>query len=133
MIEKLDIPCISSDGIEASYFATKKIELNGDDSRRLSEQIHAENFRLRASDAGYSSDFHVAGDPTLLIILAGEIRITIRSGDHKDFAAGDMFIAEDYLAEGVEYSDQIHGHKAELLGDAPLRALHLKLEKRRSK
>ncbi len=130
MTEKIDIPCVSSDGVGASYFTVREIELSGDQSRSLSEQIPAENFRLRKSGIGYASGFHVAGDPTLLIILAGKIRISIRSGDHKDFTVGDMFIAEDYLAKGVTYSEQIHGHKAELLDNAPLCALHLKLEKR---
>ena len=38
--------------------------MNGSPARFLSEQISAENFRLRNSHAKYSSDFHVAGDPT---------------------------------------------------------------------
>lgn len=130
--EKIEIPCVTSDGVGASFFSTREIELSGDESRRLSEQINAENFRLRTSGSGYHSDFHVAGDPTLLIILSGHLRITLRSGGHRDFVAGELFIAEDFMAKGVEFSDQVHGHSAELLGDQSLKALHLKLEKRAS-
>lgn len=130
IVENLVIPCVVNDGEGSSYFSRTEIELSGDESRQLSEQIKAENFRLRGSGSNYRSDFHVAGDPTLLIILSGQIRLTLRSGEFLDFGAGDMFIAKDYLAQGVEYCDKTHGHMAEVTGEQGLKALHLKLEKR---
>ena len=65
----------------------------------LSQQIDAVNFRLRSSDTSYVSGFHVAGDPTLLIILSGTVRIELHNGDSREFNAGEMFVAEDYLHE----------------------------------
>lgn len=102
----------------------------GDDNRQLSEQIDAVNFRVRTSPAGYYSDFHVAGDPTLLVLLSGIIRITLASGSYKEFKTGDMFVAQDYLQDDHEFRSGFHGHKAQVLGSAELKALHLKLEKR---
>jgi len=124
------LTCVTSDGHGPSKFIEKSFELSGDDSRRLTEQLGAVNFRLRSSGAGYHSDFHVAGDPTLLVILAGNIVITLANGESREFHAGDLFIAEDFLAAEVEAVEGVHGHKAEVIGPSELRALHLKLAKR---
>ena len=126
----LSIISIDNNGGETSFFTNQDFILNGSPERFLSEQISAENFRLRNSHAKYSSDFHVAGDPTLIVILNGILRIELRSGKYHDFATGEMFIANDYLAEGVEFDNTLHGHRAEVIGDQELRALHLKLAKR---
>lgn len=128
--ETMNITCITNDGKGPSVFAEKKIELNGDEQRRLSEQIAAVNFRLRSSGVDYESDFHVAGDPTLLIILQGTFRATLRNGEYRDFSAGDCFIAEDYIADGVELSNTVHGHNGQVVGELELKALHLKLSTR---
>lgn len=128
--QTMNITCITNDGKSPSVFAEKQIELNGDEQRRLSEQITALNFRLRSSGTDYESGFHVAGDPTLLIILQGAFRAMLRNGECRDFSAGDCFIAEDYIADGVEFSNVIHGHKGQVVGEVELQALHLKLNKR---
>lgn len=128
--QKMIIKTVTNDGQGASQFGEKTIELNGDEQRRLSEQITAINFRLRSSGADYESGFHVAGDPTLLIILQGTFRVTLRNGDLQDFTAGQCFIAEDYLADGITFSDSLHGHKGQVVGDVEMHALHLKLSKR---
>jgi len=95
----------------------------------LSEQQAALNFRLRSSDAGYESDWHVAGDPTLLIILAGVIEIELRDGSSMQFAKGDMFVAQDYLDNGIALDGSL-GHRARVVGQEMFSALHLKLAKR---
>ena len=123
------IPSIGNDGNNASYFDTHNIQLNGEESWMLSEQQAALNFRLRSSDAGYESDWHVAGDPTLLIILAGVIEIELRDGSSMQFAKGDMFVAQDYLNGGLELHAGL-GHRARVVGNESLQALQLKLGKR---
>ena len=128
--ETKNIITITNDGSGASKFSTREFSLSGDKLRRLSEHISAENFRLGTSTADYSSVYHVAGDPTLLIILNGVFRLQLRNGDHHDFATGEMFIAQDYLAAGVQFDDSLHGHRAEVVGEKPAFVLHLKLEKR---
>ena len=123
------VTTITNDGQGPSFFSSREIELNGDITRQLSDQIDAVNFRLRRSE-NYSAGFHVAGDPTLLIVLAGTMRITLPSGESCDFTQGDMYIAEDYLAAGVAFETGLHGHSAKTIGDVPYSAVHLKLSRR---
>lgn len=120
---------VTNDGHGASYFDTYQVELGGTVERMLSEQQHAENFRLRTSDPSYEADFHTAGDPTLIVILKGALQIELRNGESQIYTAGEMFIASDYLEAGAE-ATEIHGHKAKVKGSDELHALHLKLEKR---
>jgi len=122
------IPSINNDGSGKSYWGLHEITLQGDAAWMLSEQQSALNFRLRSSAPGYQSDWHVAGDPTLLIIQAGTIEIELRDGSLKRFSAGELFVAQDYLDEGIEFSDLL-GHRARVIGQEPLNALHLKLSK----
>jgi hypothetical protein len=126
----ITIPCVTSNGVGVSVFSERNVDLHGSNERMLSEQIPALNFRLRESDASYSSAWHVAGDPTLLVILAGAIRIELRGGEICEFSSGEMFVAEDYLAAGVQFDPDVHGHRAEVVGDESLSVLHMKLEKR---
>ena len=119
---------VRNEGQAQSVFSHREVELAGTADRMLSEQLPAVNFRLRESDATYTSGFHVAGDPTLLIVLSGTLRIALRNGESRDFSAGEMFVAEDYLAAGEVFDDAVSGHRAEVISDVPLSALHLKLE-----
>ena len=128
--EIINIVTVTNDGVGPSQFSSREVVLSGDELRRLSAQIPAENFRLRTSGAAYASGYHVAGDPTLLIILSGSFRLLLRTGEFQDFGPGEMFIAQDYLTKDIEFDDSKHGHRAQVLGDAAASVLHLKLEKR---
>jgi hypothetical protein len=126
---QLEVDCVSNDGEGPSRFTCRTIDLHGSAQRRLSEQIPALNFRMRSSDISYASDWHVAGDPTLLVVLHGTVRITLRSGEHKEFSAGGMFVAQDFLQGDVAFDADLHGHRAEVIGDIDLSVLHLKLDR----
>ena len=93
----------------------------------ITERIDSLNFRHRVSEAGYFSSWHVAGDPTLIIIRTGTLRITLRNGDYRDFSAGNMFIAQDCLQVGEAFDNDVHGHTAEIVGKNSLSAVHIKL------
>ena len=93
----------------------------------ITDRMDALNFRHRMSEPGYFSSWHVAGDPTLIIVRSGILRIALRNGDYRDFKAGDIFIAQDRLQENEVFDLNIHGHTAELIGDDVLLALHIKL------
>ena len=93
----------------------------------ITERMTALNFRHRVSEPGYVSSWHVAGDPTLIIIRSGILRITLRNGDYRDFIAGDLFIAQDRLQKNEAFNHEVHGHTAELIGDQILLAVHIKL------
>ncbi|MFT2111686.1 hypothetical protein [Marinomonas sp. 2405UD68-3] len=110
-----------------SVFANETYSLDDYNGLFITPRIESANFRHRMSQSGYFSSWHVAGDPTLIIIRAGTLRMTLRNGRYQDFSAGDMFIAKDCLQPDEAFDDQRHGHTAELIGDQPLLAVHIKL------
>ena len=44
----------------------------------LSKRIEAKNFRLRESLVGYSTNWHLSGDPTLISNLKGRLRTILQ-------------------------------------------------------
>jgi len=121
------ITTIDIDNKGSSVFADTEYDLANRAGMFLSQQINAVNFRLRQSLQGYTADWHVAGDPTLIIVLAGVLRIILRNGDQRNFAAGDMFIAKDRLMPGQRFDKTQHGHRAEVIGAKAFHAVHIKL------
>jgi hypothetical protein len=110
-----------------SVFEEVAFDVNQRGGMFLTDQIAAKNFRIRKSNIGYETDFHLAGDATMLIILKGSLKIELQNGDYKLFSAGDYFIAKDNLPENIIFDNQIHGHKASVIGDESLEAIHIKL------
>jgi hypothetical protein len=110
-----------------SVFEEVAFDVNQRGGMFLTDQIAAKNFRIRKSNIGYETDFHLAGDATMLIILKGSLKIELQNGDYKLFSAGDYFIAKDNLPENIIFDSKIHGHKASVIGDELLEAIHIKL------
>ena len=122
------IICLTSDKNHHSIFTEVTYEKNDRNGMFLSEQIGAKNFRLRESKVGYSTEWHLAGDPTLIIVQKGILRITLQNNQHIDFEAGEQFIASDNLPNNIAFDNTIHGHKATVLGEENLMAIHIKLD-----
>ncbi len=110
-----------------SIFEEVTFDVNQRGGMFLTDQIAAKNFRIRKSNFGYETDFHFAGDATFIVILKGSLKIELQNGDYKLFSAGDYFIAKDNLPENIIFDNQIHGHKASVIGDESLEAIHIKL------
>ena len=110
-----------------SVFEEVAFDINQRGGMFLTDQIAAKNFRIRKSNAGYETDFHLAGDATFIVILKGSLKIELQNGDYKLFSSGDYFIAKDNLPENIIFDNQIHGHKASVIGDESLEAIHIKL------
>ena len=127
-IRSITIPVVANGEDGFSIFTERVIELEGNDQRALSEQLLAENFRLRTSAPDYRSDFHAAGDPTLIVILEGRFRLSLITGQSLEFSPGELFIAMDFLPD--EVTNAQFGHRGEVVGDQEFRALHLKLARR---
>lgn len=127
MRNNFTIPLITVNEDYVSVFSEESHETLVMSGMTLTNRIDAQNLRLRESEAGYKTDFHVAGDPTLIIIQQGCLRITLQNGDQKDFSAGDVFIAKDYLPQSVSFNLKKHGHKAEVIGPEKVKAVHVKL------
>ena len=127
MNQPFSIPIITIDECGISIFSTVDFDVHQRGGLFLSEQILSKNFRIRKSDVGYTTDFHLAGDATFIIIQKGSLKIEMQNGDYKLFSAGDSFIAQDNLPESIEFNSQIHGHKASVVGNETLQAIHIKL------
>ena len=123
----LIVPMLCNIDTEHSYFIDQEYSLDDYNGLFISPRQSALNFRHRMSEPGYFSDWHVAGDPTLLLIRSGTLRIGLRDGSFRDFVAGDAFIAQDRLLANTPFDNQVHGHTAQVIGEHPLIAVHIKL------
>jgi len=127
MLDPFIVTTITTNENGISVFSKEDFEVNQRGGMFLTEQIASKNFRIRKSDAGYETEFHLSGDSTFIIILKGTLKIELQNGDFKTFSAGNSFIAKDNLPENVLFDNNIHGHKASVIGNEPLEAIHIKL------
>jgi hypothetical protein len=125
--QSLSVPILCNEKQDFSYFIDQQYSLNDYNGLLISPRQDALNFRHRMSEPGYFSDWHVAGDPTLIIIRSGILRIGLRGNNFRDFAAGDVYIARDRLENDATFDKYIHGHTAQVVGEQKLIALHIKL------
>jgi hypothetical protein len=108
----LSIPILSNLETTHSYFIERQYPLDDYNGLFISHHQTALNSHHRMSYLGYLSDWHVAGDPTLIIIRLGILRIVLRDKSYRDFVAGDIFIAQDRLPDNIVFNKNVHGHKA---------------------
>jgi len=125
--QTISVPILGNEKHDHSYFIEQHYSLEDYNGLIISPRQDALNFRHRMSEPGYFSDWHVAGDPTLIIIRSGILRIGLRDNSHMDFVAGDAFIAQDRLDNNTTFDKQVHGHTAQVVGEQKLIALHIKL------
>lgn len=123
------IPTITTNENGISIFENIDFSVQQRGGLFLTDQIATQNFRIRKSDVGYETDFHISGDPTFIIIQKGSLKIELQDGNFIIFHPGDCFIAEDNLPENVTFDVTIHGHKASVIGEEALQAIHIKLKK----
>jgi|GEM_PF-916324 len=110
----------------ASVFSTVQLTTSDMNGMLISDRQEALNLRHRSSEPGYTSDWHVAGDPTLIIIRQGSLTLELKNGNRRTYHAGDQFIAADYLANNTTLAEN-QGHKAFVEGSQCLLAVHIKL------
>lgn len=127
MLKPFIVSTITSNENGISVFSENDFEVHQRGGIFLTDQIASKNFRIRKSDVGYETDFHLSGDPTLIVIFKGTLKIELQNGEFKTFSAGNYFIAKDNLPENVVFDNKIHGHKASVIGNETLEAIHIKL------
>lgn len=125
--QTISVPILCNEKQDLSYFIDQQYSLEEYNGLIISPRQDALNFRHRMSEPGYFSDWHVAGDPTLIIIRSGILRVGLRDNGYRDFSAGDAFIAQDRLDNNATFDELIHGHTAQVIGEQKLIALHIKL------
>jgi len=95
-LSSVSVITICNDDDHQSIFSTSTLPQTAHGDMWISDQQTCLNFRYRSSPQGYESDWHVAGDPTLIIISTGCIELELRDGTKKLFIAGQKFIARDH-------------------------------------
>jgi len=121
------ITIITTDSDHRSVFVKKTLDISARGGMNITDQLPSLSCRLRTSTADYRSDWHLAGDPTLILIQQGTLRIYLQDNHFQDFSVGDYFVAQDTLPKSIEFDPSRHGHRAEVLGKQDLRAVHVKL------
>ena len=118
----INIPILTVNEDFVTVFSEEDFPQHVRGGMNLTERIDALNLRIRTSEVGYESDWHVAEDPTLIVVQSGILRVTLRNGERKDF------IAKDYLPKHLPFDTKKHGHCAKVVGNKTLLAVHIKLE-----
>ncbi|MFT6388176.1 MAG: hypothetical protein ACJAUP_001552 [Cellvibrionaceae bacterium] len=127
MKDRLTITLITIDNDFNTIFSEKITALSPRGGMNITDQLLTLSCRLRTSPVDYRSDWHLAGDPTLIMIQQSTLRVILHDGSFKDFSAGEFFIAQDKLPEGIIFDPHQHGHRAEVVGEQDLHAVHVKL------
>lgn len=127
MSESIIITTITTNQDGISIFEEIDFVLEQRGGLFLTNQITAKNFRIRKSNVGYTTDFHLSGDATFITIQKGSLKIELQNGESKTFTVGASLIAQDNLPENIVFDSKIHGHKASVVGNESLQAIHIKL------
>jgi len=64
--QTISVPILGNEKHDHSYFIEQHYSLEDYNGLIISPRQDALNFRHRMSEPGYFSDWHVAGDPTLI-------------------------------------------------------------------
>ncbi|GGB98056.1 hypothetical protein GCM10007205_04190 [Oxalicibacterium flavum] len=92
----------------------------------LSNLFPSSGFQVRHSPPGVSSDFHCTTTAQWLVVLSGEMEIGLRDGTSRIFKAGEHFFSNDLLPAGAAFDPAVHGHRSQVVGDAPLTTLFVR-------
>ena len=126
-VEQHTLPTLITGDDGRTIWSQRNWPIEARGGMQLSPRIDCSSLRLRSSEPGYTADWHVAGDPTLIIIRSGVLRLILLDGSSRDFGSGDAFIAADKVPAGQDFDGTIHGHRAEVVGAKTLQAIHIKL------
>ena len=86
---------------DESHFEDQYIPLkdNGDIGK-LSKLFDATGIQCRVTSGDYDYDWHNAPCRQIVIMLDGEVEITVGSGEIRRFVTGDILLAEDTTGRG---------------------------------
>ncbi|WP_024521078.1 hypothetical protein [Bradyrhizobium sp. Tv2a-2] len=102
-------------------FREETIQLTeGTPQIQLSEASPCSNYRIRRSPVGYNYDFHCSSSPIWVVILQGQLEITLRDGSSRLFKPGDCFFSANVLPSGAVFDKNVHGHASRQVGPDPL-------------
>ncbi len=97
----MQVTQIYADASGESHFADVDIPLaDGGALGFLSEQLPAAGVIFRENEAGYDLDWHRAPRLQYIVLLDGEIEITVSAGETRRFAGGDVLLVKDITGKG---------------------------------
>lgn len=98
-----------------SYF--EKVDLVLEDKGiigSLSEIYPVKGLQFRSNAAGYNWDYHNAPCRQFIVLLDGEIEITVSSGETRRFGAGEVLLVEDVEGDGHKTRNVLHAERHSL-------------------
>lgn len=111
----MQITRIYADAEGESHFAEMEIPLA--DSGPLgfmSKRLPATGVIFRENEPGYDLDWHCAPRRQYIVLLDGEIEITVSDGEARRFAGGDVLLVEDTTGKGHQTRHTIQERRRSL-------------------
>ena len=97
----MQVTQIYADASGESHFADVDIPLaDGGALGFLSERQPAAGLIFRENEPGYDLDWHRAPQPQYIVLLDGEIEITVSTGETRRFTGGDVLLVKDTTGKG---------------------------------
>lgn len=104
-----------------SRFREEMIELTeGTQQIQLSPTFGSSDCRIRRSPVGYSYGFHCSSRPLWVVILQGQLQISLQDGTSRLFKPGDCLLSANVLPPGAVFDKNVHGHASRQVGPDPL-------------
>jgi len=75
----------------------------------MTEPFDASGFLIQRLQPGDFQAWHTSPRPHVAITLAGEVEISVGSGEHRRFRAGELYVGLDLTGQG---------HETRVIGDA---------------
>ena len=103
-----------------SHFADVEIPLSDAGTiGRLSDRVAATGVIFRETPGDYDYDWHPAPRRQYIVLLDGEIEITVGDGETRRFRGGDVLLVEDTTGRG---------HRTRAIDGRPRRSIFITLE-----
>ncbi|UVO30438.1 hypothetical protein [Bradyrhizobium arachidis] len=110
-----------------SRFREEAIDLaEGTSDLQLSPLMPCNGYKLRQSPVGFNYDFHCSPNPIWVVVLQGQLEITLQDGSSRLFKTGDALYAMNALPDGAVFDKSIHGHASRQVGPDPLVTLFVR-------
>ena len=92
---------VYADAAGESHFESIDIPLrDAGEIGRLSERQPVASIIFRENDADYDFDWHHAPQRQYIVLLEGELEVTVGDGTTRRFGAGQVLLAEDLEGRG---------------------------------
>jgi hypothetical protein len=100
-VTSIRVTRISTGADGETYFSDVEIPLKDEGSiGRLSPTLPATGVVFRQTPADYDYDWHPAPRRQYIVLLDGEIEITVGDGETRRFRGGDVLLVEDTEGRG---------------------------------